>query len=69
MVEVVAGGVIWVFQTYAELDPVEKLVQGRYVAWSSLAEGLAVLGIWCVLLFGLGWVVFRSRELAIYSGQ
>ncbi|MEQ9095854.1 MAG: hypothetical protein RIE32_06275 [Phycisphaerales bacterium] len=69
VVEFISAGVIWVFRVYAELNPTEKLVQGEYVSWGSLAQGMVVLGIWCVLLFGLGWLVFRSRELAIYSGQ
>ncbi len=69
VVEFVSTGVIWVFGVYAELNPTEKLVQGEYVSWASLALGMIVLGIWCVLLFGIGWFVFRSRELAIYSGQ
>jgi len=69
VVELIAGSVIWVFSVYAELDPIDKLVQGRLVSWASVAQGVAVLGIWCVVLFGAGWLVFRSRELAIYSGQ
>lgn len=69
VVEFISAGVIWVFRVYSELNPTEKLVQGEYVSWGSLAQGMIVLGVWCVLLFGVGWFVFRSRELAIYSGQ
>lgn len=69
VVETISAAVIWIFRVYAELNPIEKLVQGEYVSWTSLAQGLVVLGFWCVLLFGLGWLVFRSRELAMYSGQ
>ena len=69
VVELVAGAVIWVFSVYAELDPIEKLVQGQVVSWASVAQGIVVLGVWCVVLFGVGWLVFRSRELAIYSGH
>ncbi|MFI4881669.1 MAG: ABC transporter permease [Phycisphaerales bacterium JB064] len=69
VVELVAGSVIWIFKVYAELNPIEKLVQGQLVSWGSVAQGIVVLGVWCVVLFGVGWFVFRSRELAIYSGQ
>lgn len=61
--------VIWLFRVYADLNPTEKLVAGEYVSWLSLAQGIVVLGVWCAGLFGIGWMVFRSRELAIYSGQ
>ncbi len=69
VVETISNAVIWIFSVYAELNPIEKLVQGEYVSWGSLAQGMAVLGFWCVVLFGVGWLVFRSRELAMYSGQ
>jgi len=69
VVETISAAVIWVFRVYGELNPIEKLVQGEYVSWASLAQGMVVLGFWCVLLFGVGWLVFRSRELAMYSGQ
>ncbi|MEO1278682.1 MAG: hypothetical protein AAFV77_06990, partial [Planctomycetota bacterium] len=69
VVEIVSAGVIWIFRVYAELNPIERLVQGEHVSWGSVAQGVAVLGVWCVVLFGVGCLVFRSRELAIYSGQ
>lgn len=69
VVGTVSRGVIWLFRVYAELNPTEKLVAGEYVSWTSLAQGIVVLGVWCAALFTVGWLVFRSRELAIYSGQ
>lgn len=69
VVETISNVVIWIFRVYGELNPIEKLVQGEYVSWASVAQGMVVLGFWCVLLFGAGWLVFRSRELAMYSGQ
>lgn len=69
VVETISAAVIWIFRVYAELNPTDKLVQGEYVSWGSVAQGMVVLGFWCVVLFGAGWFVFRSRELAMYSGQ
>jgi hypothetical protein len=69
VVETISNAVIWIFRVYADLNPTEKLVQGEYVSWGSVAQGMIVLGVWCVVLFGVGWAVFRSRELAMYSGQ
>lgn len=69
VVEIISTAVIWIFRVYGELNPIGKLVQGEYVSWGSVAQGMIVLGIWCVVLFGVGWLIFRSRELAMYSGQ
>jgi hypothetical protein len=62
---VVAG----MFKTYAELRPTTKLVDGRLLAWASVAWGAGVLAIWSAFLYGLATVIFRRRELATYSGQ
>ncbi|MEO1007357.1 MAG: hypothetical protein AAFX79_02200 [Planctomycetota bacterium] len=67
--ESIGGAIIWVFRTYAELKPTSKLVQGELVSWTSVLVGVVVLSAWCAALFGIGWLVFRSRELAIYSGN
>ncbi|MCW5756021.1 MAG: hypothetical protein KIT54_02170 [Phycisphaeraceae bacterium] len=69
VVGTISRGVIWLFRVYADLNPTQKLVAGEYVSWTSLGQGIVVLGVWCAVLFGLAWLVFRSRELAIYSGQ
>jgi len=67
--EAIGGAVVWIFGAYAGLKPTEKLVAGELVPWASVMLGVLVLGVWSALLFALGWVVFRSRELAMYSGN
>lgn len=61
--------VSWIFQTYADLKPVERLVNGQIVGGVDMLKAAGVIGLWCVLLFGASVYVFRRRELAIYSGQ
>lgn len=64
-----AYSVSWIFRTYAELKPVEKLVNGQIVGGVDMLMATGVIGVWCLLLFGGSVLIFRKRELAIYSGQ
>lgn len=57
------------FKLYAELQPTAKLVDGRLISWGSLFGALAVIGLWTLAVLGLGWAIFRQRELATYSGR
>lgn len=66
---VIAVPVGWIFSVYSELQPTENLVSGRLVAWTTLLRSLAVLGAWTIAVLSLGWLIFRQRELATYSGH
>lgn len=57
------------FRLYAELKPTARLVDGRLVGWGSLLGAIAVIGVWSIGVLGLGWAIFRQRELATYSGR
>lgn len=65
----VAEWIAWAFRTYSDLRPTERLVEGKLLAWSEVAYGTMVLGIWTVILYVSGVLVFARRELAIYSGH
>jgi hypothetical protein len=65
----IARGVAWVFQIYGDLRPVESLVQGELLAWSTVARSLSVLGAVCAALYAAGCLIFSRRELATYSGH
>ncbi|MCC6677779.1 MAG: ABC transporter permease subunit [Phycisphaerales bacterium] len=58
-----------VFKVYGELNPVDRLVDGRLMPWGSVAKGLAVLALGSGLFFAAAGVIFRRRELATYSGK
>jgi hypothetical protein len=64
-----ATGIATAFSVYSDLRPTARLVEGEYLSWGSLATGTIVVGLWCVVLFVIGVLIFRRRELAIYSGQ
>ncbi len=68
-ISAIAYGVSWIFHIYSELKPVEKLVNGQIVGGVDMLSAAGVIGIWCLILFGASVMIFRKRELAIYSGQ
>jgi hypothetical protein len=69
IVDRVASGVGHLFKVYADLRPTGRLVEGLRLSWTDVSLGVAVLGACTAVLYGLGVVVFRRRELATYSGQ
>ncbi|MCB9845287.1 MAG: hypothetical protein H6811_04795 [Phycisphaeraceae bacterium] len=62
-------GVTRIFKVYADLRPTTRLVDGKLMGWASVAGGLAVLGTATSVLYGLGVLILRRRELATYSGH
>lgn len=63
--EVVSG----LFQVYSDLKPTTKLVEGLKLSWQDGATGVVVLALSTVLLYVVGVLVMKKRELAMYSGQ
>jgi ABC-type transport system involved in multi-copper enzyme maturation permease subunit len=69
VIRLVAVPIATVFRWYGDLRPTTDLVDGRIVPWSSLAFGaVSLAGSCAIMLFG-GWLIFRKRELATYSGK
>ncbi|HYE02110.1 MAG TPA: ABC transporter permease subunit [Phycisphaerales bacterium] len=61
----VSGGL----RFYADLRPSRDLVEGRLLGWETVGYAVGTLGGLTLLLLGAGVLIFRRRELAIYSGQ
>lgn len=57
------------FAVYNELNPTARIADGRVLSWGEVSMGVMVLGGASVLFYGLGVLIFRSRQLAIYSGN
>jgi len=57
------------FNFYADLKPTQRLVDGRLLGWGSVAGGAATLAALTAMLYGAAVLIFRRRELAIYSGH
>ncbi len=68
-VRAIAVPVERLFRVYASLRPAESLVDGRLIGWGAIARSIAVVGGFTLAMLGLGWAIFRQRELATYSGK
>ena len=69
VMNLIAGPITRAFRVYSDLRPTAKLVDGRLISWATLARGVGVVGLWSMISIVFGWLVFRKRELAIYSGH
>lgn len=66
----IASGSEWLMRSFGSLSPTQSLVEGRLVGTMDvLAAALNIGLIWCGAVLLIGWLTFRGRELAIYSGQ
>ncbi|MBG83146.1 MAG: hypothetical protein CMJ40_01215 [Phycisphaerae bacterium] len=64
-----AKAMVFMLGAFGEYHPVADLVEGRFVSWRSVLSSFIRLElIWGGLSLVLGWLVLRSRQLAIYSG-
>jgi ABC-type transport system involved in multi-copper enzyme maturation permease subunit len=68
-IQVIAWPIAQGFAPYAQLKPTSNLVDGRLVPlWGMVRAALAITGAGAGAMF-LGWLAFRRRELATYSGH
>lgn len=66
----IAQAIVFMLDSFGQFTPQTLLVEGRLVSWYLLFLGLMVIGVgWSGLALILGYLVFRKRELATYSGQ
>ncbi len=64
-----ADNVSSIFTAYNNLRPAKRLAQGELLSWSSVMRGVFTLGFASLVFYGLGVLIFRRRQLAIYSGN
>jgi hypothetical protein len=66
----VAFTVEFLLRPFGQISANDALVRGLNVGWPRLSEALGVIGAgWTGLALVVGWLAFRRKELAIYSGQ
>jgi len=65
----IADNVSSFFKVYTDLSPTTRLTEGRMLSWASVSQGVFVLGLIATLFYFSGVLIFRRRQLAIYSGQ
>lgn len=69
LVHHIADTVSRTFIIYADLKPTSRLSTGMLLGWGDVARGTIVLAVLALILYAMGVVIFRRRELAIYSGH
>ena len=57
------------FKVYNDLQPTKRLAEGQLLSWGSVSVGIMSLGAAILVFFGLAVLIFRRRQLAIYSGN
>lgn len=66
----IAQGAEFMLRAFGALRPTQALVQGLVVPLGDIMRGLLVIGVlWSGLALLVGWLIFRRKELAIYSGH
>lgn len=66
----IARGLVFLFQPFAEIKPSQSLVDGRLIPWFQVVMAILKLGVvWTGLTLGFGFLAFRDKELATYSGH
>jgi hypothetical protein len=69
-VRIVARILVFLLSGFGAEQPATSLVEGRLIGWGTVLSTFLKLGlIWSGLALIFGWLVVRSRQLAIYSGH
>jgi hypothetical protein len=58
-----------IFKVYNELKPTKRISEGELLSWGRVANGVFALGFATFVFYLLGVLIFRRRQLAIYSGN
>ena len=57
-------------EAFGEAQGNGPVVEGRLVSWNDVGRTFVMIGVgWSGVLLVLGYLSFRRKELAIYSGQ
>ena len=70
IVRAIAGVVEFALRPFGQTSANDLLVKGRNVSWDRMLQALVVIGFaWTGTTLVIGWLAFRRKELAVYSGQ
>jgi hypothetical protein len=66
----IATAMVFLLEGFGSQRPTDDLIDGMLVSWGSVLKGFLTIGIaWTCLALGIGTLVLRKRQLAIYSGS
>ncbi len=70
LVRTIAGATEFSVRAFGEAQGNGPVVEGRLVSWNDVGRTFVMIGVgWSGVLLVLGYLSFRRKELAIYSGQ
>jgi hypothetical protein len=74
MVQLVVRGIATVVEfalrPFGQTSANDLLVKGRNISWERVVIATFVIGLgWTGTTLLAGWLAFRRKELAVYSGQ
>lgn len=70
VVYALAIAVEFLLRPFGQISANESLVRGLNVSWDRVVQAVLVIGLaWTGGTLLIGWLAFRRKELAIYSGQ
>lgn len=66
----IATAMVFLLEGFGAQRPTDQLIDGMLVSWASVFKGFLTIGIaWTCLALGIGTIVLKKRQLAIYSGS
>tara|TARA_B100001964_G_scaffold59896_1_gene67977 strand:- start:2341 stop:4452 length:2112 start_codon:yes stop_codon:yes gene_type:complete len=68
-VRTIAAMMVYALSAFGEVQPVDRLVQGRLIAWDRIGSGIVLVFSWGGGSLLLGWFILTKRQLALYSGD
>ena len=70
LIALIAHGAHTILNRFGQVNPSQLLVEGRLIPWSEVGlEIFWLLLVWAGITLFFGFLAFRKKELAIYSGQ
>jgi len=68
-VRTIAAGMVYALSAFGEVQPIDRLVQGRVIAWGRIGSGIVLVLSWGGGSLLVGWFILTKRQLALYSGD
>ena len=70
LIKGIATMLVFLFEPFGQTNPSQRLVEGRLIPWWAVLRAIGLLGVaWSGVALAIGYLGFKDRELAIYSGH
>jgi hypothetical protein len=66
----IAAALVFLLEGFGAQRPTDQLIDGMLVSWGSVLKGFITIGFtWTCIALGVGTLILKKRQLAIYSGS